>query len=99
MKMRKIHTYGTLTGKRVKDNTEDKVLELREDCKLFTCMLLMSKLRPNINLEETDGRQKLYAVPRSMFAANCTMPHCLMKSSLMAILGKLPRSDTDELAS
>ena len=71
-------------------------MELKEDHKLFTRMLLVSKSRPNINLEETIGRHELSVVPRSMFAADGTMLHCHVKSNLMAILEKLPRNDTDK---
>ena len=59
-------------------------------------MLLVSKSRPNINLEETIGRHELSVVPRSMFAADDTMLHYHVKSNLMAILEKLPRNDTDK---
>ena len=95
MKKTKLHTWKT-TGKRVKINTGDKIVELKEDRKLFTRMLLVSKSRPNINLEETIGRHELSVVPRSMFAADGTMLHCHVKSNLMAILEKLPRNDTDK---
>ena len=77
-------------GKTMKVNAGDKTFDLKEDRKLFTCMLLVSKSRPNVNLEEKIGRYELSVVPRSMFATDGTMFHCSQKSSLMHILEGLP---------
>ncbi|MGH0128235.1 UNVERIFIED_CONTAM: hypothetical protein FKN15_033791 [Acipenser sinensis] len=74
-------------------NTGDKMVELKEDRNLFARMLLVSKSRPEINLEETVERHELSVVPRSMFAAYGAMLHSQVKSSLMAILEKLPKGE------
>ena len=95
MKKRQLHTW-KMMGKQLKVNTGDKMVELKEDRKLFTRMLLVSKSRPNINLEETVGRHELSVVPRSMFAADGVMLRCHMKSSLMVILENLPKSGESE---
>ena len=69
-----------------------KVMELKEDRSLFVRLLLVSKSRPEINLEDAVGRHELSFVPRSMFAADGEMLHCHTKSNLMAILESLPDS-------
>jgi len=48
------------------------------------------KLRPEVNLKDTIGEHEFAVVPRSMFAADESMMHCSMKSSLVGIMVKLP---------
>ena len=79
-------------GKKVKLSLGQKVMELKEDRSLFARLLLVSKSRPEINLEDAVGRHELSVVPRSMFAADGEMLHCHTKSNLMAILESLPDS-------
>ena len=79
-------------GKKVKLSLGQKVMELKEDRSLFAHLLLVSKSRPEINLEDAVGRHELSVVPRSMFAADGEMLHCHTKSNLMAILEILPDS-------
>ena len=78
------------TGKKLKVDTGDGKVELREDRNLFARMLLVSKSRPDINVAETVGKYELSVVPRSMFAADGSMLHCQKKSTLMTILEELP---------
>ena len=40
----------------------DKIVDLKEDHKLFSCMLLVSKSRPDINLQETVSKYELSVV-------------------------------------
>lgn len=91
MKKRQLKTWKS-TGKKLKVDTSDKIVELMEDRNLFARMLLVSKSRPDINLADTVGRYELSVVPRSMFAADGTMLHCQHKSSLMNVLENLPDS-------
>ena len=72
-------------GKKVK-------LSLGQDRSLFVRLLMVSKSRPEINLEDAVGRHELSFVPRSMIAADREMLHCHTKSNLMAILESLPDS-------
>ena len=100
MKKQKLQTW-KVTGKRVKVSAGDEIVEFKEDRKLFTRMLLLSKSRSNIDLEEAVGSHELSVVPRSMFAADGTMLHCSSKSSLMSVLEKLTKKgdsvpDTNE---
>jgi len=48
------------------------------------------KPRPEVNLKDAIGEHEFAVVPRSMFAADESMMHCSMKSSLLGILVKLP---------
>ena len=89
MKKQQLQTWKK-TGKQVKVKSGDKIVELKEDRKLFSRMLLVSKSRPDINIQETVSKYELSVVPRSMFAADGTMLHCNVKTSLMALLQKLP---------
>jgi hypothetical protein len=91
MKSCRLQTWKT-AGKRVKVNLGQKVMELKEDRNIFARLLLVSKSRPEINLEEAVGCHELSVVPRSMFAADGEMLHCHTKSNLMAILESLPHS-------
>ena len=55
---------------------------------MFARLLGVCKARPRINLEEAVGKYKFSVVPRSLFAPDCAMLHCLMN-----ILDKLPGND------
>ena len=77
-------------GKKMKLFVGDKVLELQEDRSLFARIVVVCKSRPEINLKEAIGQYEISVVPRSLFAADGTMHHCSMKSSLMTILETLP---------
>ena len=52
-------------------------------------MCVVAKSRPKIDLKEAISQYKFNLVPRSMFAADRSMLHCLSKSNLMNILEKL----------
>ena len=67
-------------------------MELKEDQSLFARLLLVSRSRPEINLEDAVGRHEFSVVPRSMFAADGEMLHCHTKSNLMVSLESLPGS-------
>ena len=79
-------------GEKVKLSLGQKVMELKEDRSLSVRLLMVSKSRPEINLEDAVGRHELSFVLRSMFAADGEMLHCHTKSNLMAILESLPDS-------
>ena len=53
-------------------------------------MMVVCKSRPEINLKEAIGQYEFSVVPRSLFAADGTMRHCSMMSSLITIFEKLP---------
>ena len=89
MKKQRLLTW-KMIGKQVKEKTGHKIVELKEDRKLFSRMLRVSKSTPDINLQKTVSKYELSVVPRSMFAAYGTMLHCNMKSRLMALLENLP---------
>ena len=89
MKKHKLGTWKDM-GKKMKLSAGDKVVELQEDRSLFARMMVVCKSRPEINLKEAIGQYEFSVVPRSLFAADGTMHHCSMKSSLMTIIEKLP---------
>ena len=62
----------------------NKVLELKEDSRLFT--RIVAKSRTDMHLQECLSTYELSIVPRSLFAADDTMLHCSAKSKLMDIL-------------
>lgn len=93
MKKRKLLTWKP-TGKTLRVATQDKVIELKEDCSLFACMMVVCKSRPEIDIKEAVGLYEFSVVSRLMFAADGTMFHCSTKSALMDILEKLPDRST-----
>ena len=73
----------------VKVTAADKIVELQEDRSLFTCMMMVCKTWPEIDIKETVGQYEFSIVPRSLFAVLGTMLHYSSKSNLMNILEKL----------
>ena len=72
--------------KMVKVTAADKIVELQEDRSLFTCMMMVCKTWPEIDIKETVGQYEFSIVPRSLFAVLGTMLHYSSKSNLMNIL-------------
>jgi len=93
MKKRKLLTWKS-SGKTAKLSTPDKIVELQEDRSLFARMMMVCKSRPEIDIKEAVGQYEFSIVPRSLFAADGTMLHCSLKSSLMGILEKLHDNST-----
>lgn len=91
MKKCKMQTFKR-NGKTLTVASADGPIKLKEDRNLFARLLLVTKTRPEICIEDCIGNHELSVVPRSLFAADGTMLKCLNKSSLMAILEKLPSS-------
>ena len=88
MKKRKLLTWKT-SAKVVKVTAADEIAELQEDRSLLARVMMVCKSRPEIDIKETVGQYEFSIVPRSLFAADCTMLHCASKSNLMSILEKL----------
>ena len=88
MKNQKLATCKS-SGKKIKVGVKDKVVELREDRTLFARLLVVGKSRPEVSLKDVIGKGEFSLVPRSLFAADGSMLHCPMKSSLMGILEKM----------
>lgn len=88
MKKRKLLTWKS-TGKTVRVNVKEQVVELKEDRSLFARMMMVCKSRPEIDIKEAVGQYEFSVVPRSMFAPYGTLLHCSSKSSLMDILENL----------
>ena len=70
-------------AKKVKIKTKETVVELKEDRKLFSRLVVLCRSRPEINLKECIGKYELSAVPRSMFGSDGTMNLVQTKSKLM----------------
>ena len=49
---------------------------------------MMCQSRPEIDLQEAISMYEFNLVPRSLFAADGTMLHCLTKSALMSLIEK-----------
>ena len=75
----------------MKMTADNKVLELKEDSNLFARLLLISKTRKEVNLQEVIGQYEPSVVPRSMFAVDGSMLHCQLKSSLLHIMENFPK--------
>lgn len=72
--------------KKVKVKDKGVVVELREDRGLFARLLIASRTRPEINLQEILSEYELSVVPRSLFATDGSLLHCSSKSQLMSLL-------------
>ena len=79
-------------SKKMKVHIHDKVVELKEDRSLFAHMMMVTRSRPEIDIEEAIGKYEFTVVPRSLFASDGSMLHCSSKSVLMGILEKLNSS-------
>ena len=84
-----------LYKKKVKVRDENNTVELSEDRNLFARMMVVCKSQPDIDIKEAVGTYEFSVVPRSLFAADGTSPHCSCKSALMDLLEKL-RLDVNE---
>ena len=87
MKKQKLLTRKA-TGKKTKVSVENSVVELEEDRCLFARMMMLCKLRPEINTAEAVGVYEFSLVPRSLFASDGSMLHCSTKSALMNAIEK-----------
>ena len=86
-------------GKTMKMTADKKVLELTEDRNLFARLLLISKTRKEVNLQEVIGQYELSVVPRSMFVVDGSMLHCQLQSSLLHIMENFPKAAEREYKS
>lgn len=82
-------------GKEIKIKINGKEYELKEDRVLSARMALACKARPEINIKDAIGMHEFSIVPRSLFAADGTMFHCINKSMLMSILEALPENQAE----
>ena len=74
--------------KKTKIFVNKKILKLKEDRCLFARLMMVCQSRPEINLQEAIGTYELSQMPRSLFAADGEMLHCLTKSTLMTLIEK-----------
>ena len=95
MKKRKLCTWKSNT-KKLNVSTKEKLAELRADRSLFARMMMVGRSRPKIDIKEAIGLYEVSFIPRSMFAADGSMLKCSAKSTLMAILEKLPSRSSDQ---
>jgi len=83
--------------KSVKHKLDDQVVELKDDRSLFARMLIVARSRPEINLQECIGQHEFTSLPRALFTVSGELLPCTDKSSLMAILEKLPNKTGDDM--
>ena len=79
--------------KMVRNQLEDKKVELKEDRSSFARLLIVARSRPEITLQEAIGRYEFSSPPRSTFALNGTLLPCTDKSNLMTDLESVPYAD------
>ena len=72
----------------IKVKAVERVVELKEDRSLFARLMMVCKSRQDVDIIDTISLYEFTVVPRSLFAADGTMLHCLCKSTLMHILEK-----------
>lgn len=98
MKKRELQTWKKAT-KKTKIIVNKKILELKEDRCLFARLMMVCQ-RPEINLQEAIGTYEFSLMPRSLFAADGEMLHCLTKSTLMTLIEKeAPEVDSSNVLS
>lgn len=73
-------------GQVAKVASGNDIVVLKGNRNLFARILVVSRSRDDLNLEDTFGNYELSAVPRSLFSADGTMYHCQNKSQLTSIL-------------
>src|SRR6267154_2317372 len=88
------------TVKAVQVKTTDGVVQIKEDRKLFARVVLLSRSRPDLKLQECIGQYELSIVPRSMLSSDGSKHHMQVKSKLLhhleAIQNKELTEDPDE---
>ena len=87
MKKRKLQTWKS-NEKVIKVKTVERVVELKEDRSLFARLMMVCRIRPDIEIKEAIGLYEFTVVPRPLFASDGTMMHCSCKRLLMHILEK-----------
>ena len=99
MKKRNLQTWKKAT-KKTKIVVNKKILELKEDRCLFARLMMVCQSRPEVNLQEAIGTYEFSLIPRSLFAADGEMLHCLTKSTLMTLIEKeAPAVDSSHVLS
>jgi len=76
--------------KSVKHKLADNVVELKDDRSLFARMLIVARLRSEINLKNSVGDHEFTSVPRALFSVTGKLLPCTDKSKLMHILEEQP---------
>jgi len=87
MKKRKLQTWKS-SGKVIKVKAVELVVELKEDRSLFVRATMVCKSRQDVDIKDAISLYEFTVVPRSLFATDGIMLHCLYKSTLMHILEK-----------
>ena len=89
---RKLPTFGN-NSKSTEIKVRDRVLTLREECRMLTRFTMASRERPGIDLPGYVGHYEFSVVPRSMFARDGTMHLCTDKASIMHAVEKISKVD------
>lgn len=80
-----IKTCKTVT-KKVKIALKDKTLAIKTDLSLISRLLIASRSRPDIDLRYNLSNYEFSALPKSLFAVDGSMHHCLAKYKLIDAL-------------
>lgn len=101
MKKLKLKTY-TSAARKVKVNLKGKVIEMKSNISLFSQLVIASRSRPDVDMKQCLSQYEFSTVPKSFFAEDGSMHHCLAKYKLAEILENLPKrkcTDTDNTCS
>lgn len=83
-------------AKKIKITLKDKTIAMKTDLSLISRLLIASRSRPDIDLKFNLNNYEFSALPRSLFAADGRMHHCLAKYKLMDALESLQTNPAQE---
>ena len=66
----------------------ERVVELKEDRSLFARLMMVCNSRQDVDIIDAISLYEFTVVPKSLFAADGTILHCLCKSTLMHFFEK-----------
>ena len=95
MKKSDVKTCGSV-AKKVNVVLKEKTIALKSDMSLISRLLIASRSRPNIDVRSCISLYEFSPLPRSLFATDGKMHHCLAKYKLMAVLEALPTETVEE---
>ena len=81
----------------VKNMLFSQVIELKDDRSLFARLVIIARMRPEVNLAEAIGNYEFNALPRALFSPDGMLLPCTVKSKLMSTLEALVADQGTEL--
>lgn len=83
-------------AKKIKITIKDKTVAIKTDLSLISRLLIASRSRPDIDLRHNLSNYEFSALPKSLFAIDGSMHHCLAKYKLTDALESIQEKPAEE---